>query len=67
MGKIKERWQKISVFFNEVKKETKNVTWPNKTELFSYTLAVLVTMFLLSVVIGIEDKIISTVISAVVR
>lgn len=67
MGKIKERWQKIKVFFQEVKKETKQVTWPSKTELFSYTLAVLIAVFLMGVLLGIEDKFISTIIALVIR
>ncbi|MCD6385254.1 preprotein translocase subunit SecE [Candidatus Sumerlaeota bacterium] len=67
MGKIKERWQKIKVFFQEVKKETKQVTWPSKTELFSYTLAVLIAVFLMGVILGIEDKFISTILSLVIR
>ncbi len=67
MGKIKERWGKIKGFFQEVKRETKQVTWPTKTELFSYTLAVLITVFLLSVIIGIEDKIISSIIAVIIR
>ena len=67
MGKVRERWSKIKGFFQEVKKESKQVTWPTKTELFSYTLAVLVTVFLLSLIIGIEDKFISSVISIILR
>ena len=66
MGKTKF-WQKFKGFFHEVKKETRNVTWPNKNELVSYTLAVLVAVFLLSVLIGIEDKIISKIISLIIR
>jgi preprotein translocase subunit SecE len=67
MAKMKARWQKIKTFFQEVKKETKNVTWPNKTELLSYTIAVLVAVVIMSIIIGIYDKIISTFIALVIR
>jgi preprotein translocase subunit SecE len=67
MGKMKERGKKIKTFFGEVKKEAKNITWPNKNELMSYTIAVLVAVALLSVLIGIEDKLISTFMSWVIR
>lgn len=67
MGKVKERWQKIKTFFQEVKVETKKVTWPNKTELMSYTLTVLVSMVLLAMLLGLEDKFISTIIGLIIR
>ena len=67
MAKVAERFKKIKTFFGEVKKETKNVSWPTKTEVMSYTIAVLITVFLLSVIIGVEDKLISTVLSVVIR
>lgn len=67
MAKVGERFKKIKTFFDEVKRETKNVSWPTKTEVLSYTIAVLIAIFLVSVIIGVEDKLISAVISVVIR
>ena len=42
----------VSKFFKEVVAELKRVSWPNKKELWTYTLAVLVFVLLMSAVIG---------------
>jgi len=57
MKKIKEFYEKIKIFLKEVKVEMKKVTWPNKNQMITYTIVVMITVFILSVIIGIEDKI----------
>ena len=42
----------VGKFFKEVVAELKRVSWPNKKELWTYTLAVLVFVLLMSAVIG---------------
>ena len=55
MKKPKELYDKIATFLKEVKVEMRKVTWPNRKDLFSYTVVVLITVFILCVIIGIED------------
>jgi preprotein translocase subunit SecE len=57
MNKIREWYEKVLTFFKEVKIEMKKVSWPNKEELKNYTVVVLFVIFVMSVYIGIIDKI----------
>lgn len=57
MKLIKNTYEKIALFLKEVKVEMKKVSWPNKAQMIKYTIVVLVAVVILSVIIGIEDKI----------
>lgn len=46
---------RISKFFKEVRSELRKVAWPNRKELTSYTVLVLVTVAVVSVYIGVID------------
>ncbi len=46
---------KIKKFLRGVKSELKKVNWPNKSQLISYTMVVLVTVVLLTSFIGAVD------------
>ncbi len=59
--------KKLTRFFNEVKTEMKKVSWSTKKELISSTWIVIISVFLLSVFIGIVDFIISRSINLVIR
>ena len=56
MSKVKKAIDSTGNFFKEVKVEMKKVSWPNRRELTSYTITVLVTVVIVSIIIGIEDK-----------
>ena len=49
--------ERAGVFFREVKLEMKKVSWPSRQEVIGNTIIVLVTVAVLSVLIGIEDNI----------
>lgn len=49
--------ERVGVFFREVKLEMKKVSWPSRQEVIGNTIIVLVTVAVLSVLIGIEDSI----------
>ncbi len=53
----------IVKFIGQVKIEMKKVAWPSRQELVSSTVVVLVSLFLLSVFIGICDLVLSRVIN----
>jgi len=57
MNKIQQWYEKARTFFKEVKIEMKKVTWPNRDELTTYTVVVLVVVVILSLYIGIVDRI----------
>lgn len=57
---------KISKFFKQVKNEMKKVHWPNKDELSSYTLVVVITVVVLIAFIGVIDVIFTNVITPLI-
>ena len=44
-------------FVREVRSELKKVVWPTKKELVNYTIAVFVTVIIISAIIGIVDTV----------
>jgi len=57
MNKIRQWYEKIISFLKDVRVEMKKVTWPSRDELVSYTVVVIVVVFIISVYIGIIDKV----------
>ena len=57
MNKIRQWYEQISNFLNDVKVEMKKVSWPSRDELVTYTVVVIIVVFILSVYIGIIDKV----------
>ncbi len=50
---------KIVKFLKEVKAELKKVTWPTKRELIGSTIVTIVVTLILSIFIGIVDRLLS--------
>ena len=57
MNKIRQWYEQIRNFLKDVKVEMKKVTWPSRDELVTYTVVVIVVVFILSVYIGVVDKV----------
>ena len=57
---------KISKFFKQVKSELKKVNWPNKEEITSNTLVVLVTVIALITFIGLIDLTLANIITPLI-
>lgn len=57
---------KISKFFKQVKNEMKKVHWPNKNELSSYTMVVVITVVVMITFIGVIDLIFSNIITPLI-
>ncbi len=57
---------KISKFFKQVKNEMKKVHWPNKNELSSYTMVVVITVVAMITFIGVIDLIFSNIITPLI-
>ena len=58
---------KVKNFFGEVRAEMQKVTWPTREELTGSTGVVLMTMFFLSMFIGIADFVLSYVLAVIMR
>ena len=52
-------WNKITKFLREVRSEMRKVSWPNRKELITYTIVVLVTVVIVAVFTGVVDVIVT--------
>jgi preprotein translocase subunit SecE len=59
MKKLKAMAQSARVFMAEVAAEMKKTSWPSRDELLSSTVLIIVSSLILSVVVGVSDKILS--------
>ena len=60
------RWaEKASVFLREVRVEMQKVVWPSKEDVKGATFVVLVSVAILTVAIGLEDKILSEILKII--
>ncbi len=57
-----DKLSKIKKFLRGVKSELKKVNWPNKSQLISYTMVVIVTVVLVTTFIGAVDLVFSNLI-----
>jgi len=57
MNKIRQWYEQIRDFLKDVKVEMKKVSWPSRDELVTYTVVVIIVVFILSVYIGVIDKV----------
>jgi len=54
---------RITKFLKQVKSEMKKTTWPNRDELTSYTVVVLVTCIVLIAFIGVADVVVTNIVT----
>ncbi len=59
-------FSKITKFFRQVRSELKKVNWPNKEEVASNTLVVLVTVISLIAFIGVLDLLLANIITPLI-
>jgi preprotein translocase subunit SecE len=57
MSKLQTAMDGVKVFATEVVNEARKTTWPERQELIESTLVVIVSVVLLSVFVGVSDKI----------
>ena len=57
MNKIRQWYEQIRDFLKDVMVEMKKVSWPSRDELVTYTVVVIIVVFILSVYIGVIDKV----------
>jgi len=52
---------RVKRFLRDVRVEVRKVAWPNKDELTTYTLIVVLTVIAMSVFVGVSDLIVSQI------
>lgn len=52
-------WNKVTKFIRDVRSEMRKVSWPNRQELVTYTIVVIVTVVIVAAFTGLVDVIVS--------
>ena len=60
-------WNKITKFLREVRSEMRKVSLPNRKELITYTIVVLVTVVIVAVFTGVVDVIVTAALNLLSR
>jgi len=66
MESVQKKIQGIKAFFNDVLGEMRKCTWPEKQELVESTVVVIVLLFMLSIYVGVCDKILVVLLRALI-
>ena len=66
MNKVKKTIEGIRIFFGEVVGEMRKSTWPERQELIESTVVVILAVLMLSVFVGISDKLLVTLVKLLV-
>lgn len=57
MGGLQDKFGSVKTFFDEVGAEMKKCSWPERDELIESTIVVIVSLVLISLFVGVSDKI----------
>jgi preprotein translocase subunit SecE len=66
MGKLQEKLQGVRQFVADVAGEMKKTSWPGREELISSTVMVIVSVVMLSLCVGVFDRILRWILSMLV-
>ena len=66
MSKMQDMISGVRTFWDEVVNETRKTSWPERQELVESTVVVIVAVLLLSVFVGISDKLLILVLKLIV-
>ena len=64
---LREGWRTAQTFLEEVRSETKKVTWPARRDILGSTLVVVVAVFIIAGFLGIVDFGLSLVVGALIK
>ena len=65
--KINQLFRNVINFIKEARAELKKVTWPNRKQLISSTIVVLITVALVAVFLGIVDLVFSRLVTVILQ
>lgn len=60
-------WNKLTKFIREVRSEMRKVSWPNRKELITYTIVVIVTVVIVALFTSVVDVIITWILNLLAR
>ena len=60
-------WIKLTKFLREVRSEMRKVSWPNRKELITYTIVVIITVVIVALFTSVVDVIITWVLNLLAR
>ncbi len=64
---MRERWEQAVRFFKEARTEVKKVNWPPRKEVIGSTIVVIVSVFIISLFLGVVDVGLQKLITYVLR
>lgn len=62
-----ERWQQLVQFLKEVRTELNKVNWPLRKEVIGSTVVVIISVFILSLFLGVIDVTLQKLLTLVIR
>ena len=65
--KVAKLFRSLINFIKEARAELKKVTWPNKKQLISSTVVVIITVALVAIFLGIVDLIFSRIVTIILQ
>ena len=66
MSWLRDRVERFRVFVGDVVAETRKSTWPERQELLESTVVVIVSVLILSVFVGVSDKVLVSLVKVLV-
>ena len=64
---LQKKIQGIKTFFNDVFGEMKKCTWPEKQELIESTVIVIMLLFMISLYVGLCDRLLEALVGVLIR
>ncbi|KUK98276.1 MAG: Preprotein translocase subunit secE [Atribacteria bacterium 34_868] len=65
--KVSQLFQKVINFIKEARTELKKVTWPNRKQLISSTIVVMITVIIVAIFLGVVDLVFSRIVTIILQ
>jgi preprotein translocase subunit SecE len=65
--KVSQLFQKVINFIKEARTELKKVTWPNRKQLISSTIVVIITVIIVAIFLGVVDLVFSRIVTIILQ
>ncbi|MBP8718672.1 MAG: preprotein translocase subunit SecE [Candidatus Atribacteria bacterium] len=65
--KVIQLFQKVINFIREARAELKKVTWPNRKQLISSTIVVMITIIMVAIFLGVVDLVFSRIVTIILQ
>lgn len=65
--KVSQLFPKVINFIREARAELKKVTWPNRKQLISSTIVVMITVIIVAIFLGVVDLVFSRIVAIILQ